>query len=166
MSENGGMPSAPTLEMLMNEIKSLRERVEYLESYSYFEVGNGHLIKYTGDLPVVRIPDTVTHINGMAFDEKRELIREVIIPDSVVRIENYAFFGCENLVSVNIPDSVERIGSYAFSGCESLGKVYIPDSVRKIESDAFSGCPNLEISIPSSCRCSAVFAGCKSFTRR
>ena len=40
----------------------------------------------------------------------------MIIPDSVTKIGNCAFYGCTSLMSITIPDSVTKIGSGAFEG--------------------------------------------------
>lgn len=48
----------------------------------------------------------------------------VIIPDSVMTIGQYAFYGCNCLSCVTIPKSVTRIGSMAFKDCNSLTDVY------------------------------------------
>ena len=53
------------------------------------------------------------YVNGV-------LATELVIPDSVTRIGNYAFYYCTGLTSVTIPDSVRSIGSSAFSGCTGL----------------------------------------------
>ena len=43
-----------------------------------------------------------------------------------------------------IPDSVTNIGQYAFSGCRSLTSITIPESVKEIGREAFAYCPNLK----------------------
>jgi hypothetical protein len=43
--------------------------------------------------------------------------------------------------NVIIPDNVTTIGDYAFSYCSGLTEVAIPDSVTTIGSGAFDGCP-------------------------
>ncbi len=48
------------------------------------------------------------------------LVEELIVPDSVTSIAEYAFSGCTSLTSVTIPDSVKRIGEYTFSGCTGV----------------------------------------------
>jgi len=42
------------------------------------------------------------------------------IPDSVIRIQDSAFYGCASLTNVTIPDSVTVIGQSAFARCKSL----------------------------------------------
>ncbi len=54
----------------------------------------------------------------------RTLVEDLVIPNSVILIGNYAFSGCTSLTSVTIPDSVFSIGNGAFSDCTSLTSVY------------------------------------------
>ena len=70
-----------------------------------------------------------------------ELITELVIPDSVTKIGNYAFDGCTSLTSVVIPDSVTKIGTYAFCGCSKLTSVTI-NGTPNIGQFAFSSCNN------------------------
>ena len=66
-------------------------------------------------------------------------LTSVTIPDSVTRIEDYAFSYCTGLTSVKISDSVTSIGVSAFNGCSGLTSVTIPESVTGIGGSAFSG---------------------------
>ena len=73
------------------------------------------------------------------------------IPDSVTTIAKYAFYNCDNIISVVIPDSVTTINSRVFEGCDSLKNVIIPDSVTSIGNSAFYSCDSLEyVHIPAS----------------
>ena len=72
-----------------------------------------------------------------------ENLISIQIPDSVTSIGDYAFRYCSSLTSVTIPDSVTSIGWYAFEGCSSLTSVTIGSSVTSIGSDAFYDCPKL-----------------------
>lgn len=53
-------------------------------------------------------------------------VNEIVIPNSITSIGNYAFYWCNNLSSVSIPNSVTSIGESAFNGC-GLTKVNISD---------------------------------------
>lgn len=83
-------------------------------------------------------------------DENTE-ITELVIPNDITSICDYAFLGCSNLVSVYIPQRVTIIGKYAFAGCSSLVSVTIPNSVTTISEGAFDSCTSLaNVSLPNS----------------
>ena len=63
-----------------------------------------------------------------------------IIPNSVTKIGDGAFYCCDSLQSITIPNSVTSIGDYAFYWCKSLQSITIPNSVTSIGDGAFSGC--------------------------
>jgi hypothetical protein len=88
------------------------------------------------------IPDSVTKIGERAFYECSGLT-SLAIPDSVTEIGNWAFAYCSGLTAVTLPNSVTTIGYEAFDGCSKLVAIIIPDSVTKIDKRAFSDCYNL-----------------------
>ena len=69
-----------------------------------------------------------------------KLITEIVIPDGVASISDYAFCGCRSLTSVTIPDSVTEIGKEAFKDCK-LNSVEITAGVTEISARAFKGNP-------------------------
>ena len=72
-----------------------------------------------------------------------EEVKDLVIPNSVTSIRDYAFWYCYGLTSVTIPNSVTSIGHTAFEDCSGLTSVTIPNSVTSIESSAFEGCSGL-----------------------
>lgn len=88
------------------------------------------------------IPDGVTNIGNYAFYYQSG-ITGVHIPDSVTSIGTWAF-GNTGLVSVTIPDSVTSIGSSAFRSCTSLKTLVIDSGVSMIGDYAFDGCTKLD----------------------
>ena len=78
-------------------------------------------------------------------------IKDLVIPNSVTSIGDYAFYGCSSLTSVTIPNSVTSIGNWAFVRCSSLTSITIPNSVTSIGEYAFYRCSALtSITIPNS----------------
>ena len=76
--------------------------------------------------------------------ENRNNIIEVVIEYGVTSIGSAAFCDCHFLTGVTIPNSVTRIGDEAFRGCNfNLTSVTIPDSVTSIGNGAFYDCDSL-----------------------
>ncbi len=91
----------------------------------------------------------------------------VVIPSSMPSIDDFAFYGCSSLTSIEIPSSVTSIGYRAFSNCSSLTSIEIPSSVTSIGSYAFEDCISLtSIVIPASVTSigDSAFIGCSSLT--
>lgn len=85
------------------------------------------------------IPDSVTKIEEYAFQFCSFF--HFRIPDSVREIEPNAF-DCCNLHSLRIPNSISRIETEVFNA-STLSTIYIPNSVTYIDSFAFCNCYNL-----------------------
>ena len=133
-----------------------------------FQIKNGVLTRYTEEPGVtdVVIPEGVTSIWNFAFGGCKRLT-SVTIPESVTSIGGGAFKGCVSLTSMAIPEGIASIVNEAFSGCESLTSVTIPESVTRIGDYAFSDCKSLtSVTIPESVTSigSGAFKGCVSLT--
>ncbi len=61
----------------------------------------------------------------------------------VTEIGESAFYGCNNMTSINIPENVTSISARAFDYCYLLGSITIPDSVTYIGRSAFQACTGL-----------------------
>ena len=82
-----------------------------------------------------------------------EEVKELVIPNTITKINNHCCDGWSALTSVAIPNSVTSIGYEAFLGCSGLTYVTIPNSVTSIEGWAFGNCNGLttvvsEIEVP------------------
>lgn len=74
-----------------------------------------------------------------------------VVPDSVTKINSYAFYWNENIISITIPETVTMIGGDAFAGCKKVTELTIPEGVQSIGSTAFHQCNSLTtISFPAS----------------
>lgn len=77
-----------------------------------------------------------TYSNGScSFSSK---LKSILLPNSIVTINNYCFSKCYSLTEINIPNSVTAIGDVAFEGC-GLTSLVIPESIKKIGNGAFYG---------------------------
>lgn len=78
-------------------------------------------------------------------------ITSIVIPNTVIGIEERAFDRCASLTSIELPDSVKYISEEAFNYCVSLKSVKIGKGLTKIYSRAFCECKSLaHIEIPES----------------
>ena len=80
------------------------------------------------------------------IDNNNQLIvgcKNTIIPNSVISIGEYAFYGCTGLTSINIPNNVTSIGNYSFYDCRNLVYVNLPGTLYSIGNFAFSYCNRL-----------------------
>ncbi|WP_052466329.1 leucine-rich repeat domain-containing protein [Beduini massiliensis] len=115
-----------------------------------FSISNGNLSKYYGTDANIVIPESVTSIQDFAF-YGCENLETVVISEHVTSIGTHAFYGCEKLVSIEIPESVTLIGGGAFSCCKRLETITIPESVKSIGKSTFYKCERLKnIYLPDS----------------
>ena len=91
------------------------------------------------------------HYGESPWNEEKEEITNIILPEEITRIGTYAFSGCSKLKNIEIPSSINRIADFAFNGCSSLTSVIIPEGVTKIEDGVFYDCSSLtSVIIPES----------------
>ena len=93
--------------------------------------------------------DKIKTIGEMSFDNLYNT-KEIVIPDSVVTIEERGFQNSQNIEKLTLGKNLKTIGKYAFVYAQSLKELVIPDSVTSIEDDAFSGIGLQKLQLSSS----------------
>lgn len=114
-------------------LKSESESLNIYEGCIYDE--NGNLLCIDTSRKVINIKKGVREIPylGLTYSS---YVTEINLPDTVEKIDHYAFEGGENLKKVNIPKSVLTIGSYAFNGT-AISSLSIPENTYLIEDALF-----------------------------
>ncbi len=149
------------------------------------------LITYPGGKTgVYTVPHTVltlgvgafegSSVTGVVFPENSELItigyrtfinakslESMVIPDSMISIDYYAFAYCDNLKTVTIGENSQLGGIYegAFYNCKSLTSIYIPDGVQEISNYAFFGCTALtDVTYAEGSRVKGIYKNAFAYT--
>lgn len=92
------------------------------------------------DIDTVTFSPNIKEIPSMCFMGSH--IKELVIPSTVKKVQERAFYGCRELEKITVEDGVERIASNAFQMCYKLSEenVSIGKSVR-VDKDAFKQTP-------------------------
>ena len=119
-----------------SECTELKEiHISSIESWCDISYGeyNSMFIHY-GETPLYYAKNL--YLNGT-------LITDLVIPDTVTAINDFAFKHCLGLTSVTIPDSVTSIGGAAFADCTNLNSITFGNNVATVGEDAFKNCTAL-----------------------
>ena len=91
---------------------------------------------------IVELPKRIKEIGWMCFTESN--ITELILPDSIDYINNFAFAGCTKLGKIILNEGLYSLYEEAFSDCISLTSIEIPSSVGYLDRWVFQRCYNLK----------------------
>ena len=94
------------------------------------------------DIDVIEIGDGVFANNLF--------IKKLVIPESVKSLGNKMCYGAKNLEEVVLPNNLTVIPDYAFENCSSLTNINIPTSLVQIRANAFSQTALKEFIAPES----------------
>ena len=90
----------------------------------------------------VILPENLTEIGEYAFRDCRTL-ESIIIPSSVKNIGESAFVYCTGLKEINLPERLESVSDFAFYNCFGLERLTIPSSLTTLGRNAFGNCRSL-----------------------
>lgn len=118
---------------------------------------------YSNGKGVIKCNGQIAYIPNRLFaadDDGYHKLESVSIPEGVITLSSYAFYGCERLSEISLPNSLKRIEDYAFAECG--GRAYvgsgrylrvevnvdIPENVTYIGASAFEKSGIVSITIP------------------
>ena len=81
--------------------------------------------------------ENASYLTTFSFSDFTNL-KYATLPKTLVEIPQKAFFNCP-LTTINLPDTVEKIDKYAFEGTSLSGSLYLPNSLKTIGISAFYG---------------------------
>lgn len=115
-----------------HETSAVQEEQEYFTDESqllYEEDENGVVVTGSdNEITELVIPERINEKDVIRISGVGRNVTSVIIPDTVVEIDSYAFKNCAYLKSIYIPGSVEKIGNGAFDNCFSLSNIIVADN--------------------------------------
>lgn len=126
-------PYSPPNHLVFTNTDHMDERdLRYLKKYDA-EIRNDH--------PEYTIIDDVVYTKDMSrvvacFERKAG---DIVIEDGVKEIARSAFSNCYSINSVWLPDSVEKIDEFAFNDCTNLCSIHFGKNVKQIGRSCFRG---------------------------
>lgn len=107
-----------------------------LSKYAITNMDRGVFYRCNG-LTYISFPAGINEIPEDVCSGSEKLKTVVINGNNVKTIGNAAFRDCDSLESINIPNSVVKIDTYAFAFTDGLKSITLPASVREIGYYAF-----------------------------
>lgn len=124
-------------------------------NFGYYKLNSKELMltRYYGKGGKVEIPATyeeykVSVIGRDVFMKKE--VEEVVMPDSITEIQDYAFSNNKNLKSVKLSKNLQVLGVNAFFNCQALKSIELPATLKEIRSYAFCATGLESVVIPES----------------
>lgn len=112
--------------------------------FSYHNITRSQISidKYNGISKQINIPDKISGQEVVEIGEEAFLnnliIEYVQLPDSIITINDFAFFGCRNLRKIKFGLGIRKIGDNGFAECESLQDIQIRSELDSIGVNAFT----------------------------
>ena len=92
------------------------------------------------------------------FGDFIERKSEVVLPNTLTKVGDYAFYNYDNLVLNSLPDSIVEIGKGAFQN-SSISVENLPRNITSLGRDCFAQCKELrKLNFPSSLRPRTIFS--------
>ena len=142
---------------------TMGDSVEYLYAYAFRDAVNLESIRLSDNikniqtecflnctkLKTVNLPKNLTTISDSAFQKCASIAGELVIPNGVTYLGNYAL-AQTSITSVKIPGTVTNFRPGVFYNCDLLETAVIEEGVTYIYGGIFNYCDNLKyVTLPS-----------------
>lgn len=94
-------------------------------------------------ITTLNIGANVTNIPDYAFKNSPNAVHNLVLPEGLLNIGQYAFHSGGFTGDLPIPNTTQTIGQYAFYGCEDITALTIGESVASVGDYSFWSCPAL-----------------------
>lgn len=116
-------------------------------SYALIDESRCVIHEYNGTDRIVEVPAEIDGYDVIGLNSAsffgNTWMEELIVPDSVEYLANFAMQYCTSLRRVYLPDSVSMVGGGCFAFCRSLEEIRFPAGLEMIMLMAFTGCTAL-----------------------
>ena len=132
--------SVPDLTLIMKDESKKRF---FVNSFSgdFSSFSSYHQDIDFSDVKSVEFSDRITEISNITSISGLE---ELIIPNSVKKIDTSDIYALIYLKKVVLPNTINSLKSGAFNQCLNLESITLTDSLTHIDADTFNGCYNLQ----------------------
>lgn len=89
------------------------------------------------------IPEGITEIADYAFESCWGL-KKLVIPEGVTETSTNMCLGCSAMELIDFPESLTKIGYQSFRDCTKLKSLYITENITEIKEGAFKNCSSLQ----------------------
>ncbi len=149
------------------------------EGYTFvgdFFNGTAKLTAIDQSSDVVEIPSSISFLKVKELDAKTEwqpielfsidpdgifenddIVKEIIIPEGVEKISEYAINDCDNLEMVSLPNSMQ---SFQIRECNKLDSLFVPNSVKDFLISDCNSLKTVEFSDENTVLEECIFYGC------
>ena len=115
----------------------------YIDGAFYY---GSYLLAFNDNLATeYEVKENTKFIAGAAFDFEGNNLEKIILPNSMTKIDAYAFYNCKKLTEVVYDkENLTDIGGSAFDYCDSIKTFYVGGKMTEIGLSAFSHFTGLE----------------------
>ena len=70
-------------------------------------------------------------------------VKNVKFAPTITEINNFSFYGCKKMQTLDLPAGLKSIDALAFSNCQNLQELRLPEGLTDLDGESFSDCYSL-----------------------